>query len=790
MIPDFTNVDPTATTSGRTVVAVPDDVSSRAATSEFTTALRQPAVADNSHPAAADAQDGGVNTDDPRAVTSRPSTKPASSTASQSETVSSDAAAAARKPVGPQSSTAAATNSNAATAVESFDAVRIISSSQTELVPEVPGFRPSGVIDATLRPPASLAGLTGTSNESDAAPVQQSTVNGHNRPGGTPARNEALPAIRADQNLTVVTTPVGAAVNVVDEAIVTESDPATTADGRSASEVLVVTAASDDPVIPVPVLPGDSSDALAYLPSLLQTSNAGRPVDAAAVTVVSNNIASADLDESGLQVETTDDGSDLRQLPSLVASPKSSPGSVFDVPPQGTETIEQKSAIVPRPAAPTASRPTTDRNGKPDEQTGTVALKPASTPISTPTRLAGVASANDSASIEQGSVSAVVPDSTVANSSETRPVVQKPTVSQSVPARTVETPNEIPSQTVPVEVITDAGLSGNPGTQTTLASQNQTAPSTTAEPTEEVVIARRPPGQSVGQRIVPRQTARQSDGTGSSPPLDEQRTTGQIDQTPAAVRSNNPQSRVDRSTAAQQRGPLATDAGAVEVTPVHAQANDRQAGSSAVTDSRTGSPAALGESSAEAPAVRASQPVATATVVDAVATPGVGLHSVSVETSTVGPAPEAAPRTLPVEVATATNAIQRVLSGQGRVRVRLDPVELGAMVVDIAHGEDGVVARLEVTTGAAHRAITETLGDLQQSLTRSGVTVDRVEVVLSENRSEGSRQERGQSSRDGRPSEQRQQGQEGQRQNREQAHDREQPQHGERQEADELNVEL
>lgn len=131
-------------------------------------------------------------------------------------------------------------------------------------------------------------------------------------------------------------------------------------------------------------------------------------------------------------------------------------------------------------------------------------------------------------------------------------------------------------------------------------------------------------------------------------------------------------------------------------------------------------------------------------------------------TGTVPAAPphEAAiPQPVAVEVSTAVNAIQRGVHGDGHIRIQLDPPELGTMLVDVARGDDGVIARLEVTTGAAHRAVMETLAELQQSLSRNGVTVDRVEVVLTENRNDGSRQDRGQSSRDGRPTEQRQQGQ-------------------------------
>ena len=100
---------------------------------------------------------------------------------------------------------------------------------------------------------------------------------------------------------------------------------------------------------------------------------------------------------------------------------------------------------------------------------------------------------------------------------------------------------------------------------------------------------------------------------------------------------------------------------------------------------------------------------------------------------------------VPMEIQDAVSAIQEATSGDSHIRVRLNPRELGSMLVDVSRTENGVVARLEVESAAARVAVLETLPDLQQSLSRSGSTVDRVEVVLTETRAESGRQENDQS---------------------------------------------
>jgi flagellar hook-length control protein FliK len=100
---------------------------------------------------------------------------------------------------------------------------------------------------------------------------------------------------------------------------------------------------------------------------------------------------------------------------------------------------------------------------------------------------------------------------------------------------------------------------------------------------------------------------------------------------------------------------------------------------------------------------------------------------------------------VPIEIQEAVSAIQEATSGDSHIRVRLNPRELGNMLVDVSRTESGVVARLEVESAAARAAVLETLPDLQRSLARSGASVDRVEVVFTENRAESGRQDADQS---------------------------------------------
>lgn len=100
---------------------------------------------------------------------------------------------------------------------------------------------------------------------------------------------------------------------------------------------------------------------------------------------------------------------------------------------------------------------------------------------------------------------------------------------------------------------------------------------------------------------------------------------------------------------------------------------------------------------------------------------------------------------IPMEIQDAVSAIQDASGGDQRIRVRLNPRDLGTMLVDVSRTESGIVARMEVESAAARVAILESMPELQRSLNRSGAAVDRIEVVLNESRAESGRQESDQS---------------------------------------------
>jgi flagellar hook-length control protein FliK len=149
------------------------------------------------------------------------------------------------------------------------------------------------------------------------------------------------------------------------------------------------------------------------------------------------------------------------------------------------------------------------------------------------------------------------------------------------------------------------------------------------------------------------------------------------------------------------------------------------------SSSTTASPATVDTQTTN---VGTSAPVAGQSVSAPVVTPG-----------TVSPASPVREPAVPMEIQGAVSAIQEATSGDGHIRVRLNPRELGTMLVEVSRVDGGIVARLEVESPAARVAVLESLPDLQQSLSRSGATVDRIEVVLTETRSESGRQDSDQS---------------------------------------------
>ena len=117
--------------------------------------------------------------------------------------------------------------------------------------------------------------------------------------------------------------------------------------------------------------------------------------------------------------------------------------------------------------------------------------------------------------------------------------------------------------------------------------------------------------------------------------------------------------------------------------------------------------------------------------------------------------PEGGERFLSPNIQRALTAIQSAASGGNRLRVHLNPQELGSLLVDIVQTPQGIVARLEVATPAAQQMLIDSLADLQQSLTRTQSPVERIDIVLSDVRTETSRQQREQQQERGHQQQQR-----------------------------------
>lgn len=85
-----------------------------------------------------------------------------------------------------------------------------------------------------------------------------------------------------------------------------------------------------------------------------------------------------------------------------------------------------------------------------------------------------------------------------------------------------------------------------------------------------------------------------------------------------------------------------------------------------------------------------------------------------------------------VELSETVSTIRRAISGDGHIKVRLNPPELGAMQIEVRQIDAGITVRLEVETEAAQKALLESLGDLRQSLRQQRAGVEQIDVVLIE----------------------------------------------------------
>lgn len=85
-----------------------------------------------------------------------------------------------------------------------------------------------------------------------------------------------------------------------------------------------------------------------------------------------------------------------------------------------------------------------------------------------------------------------------------------------------------------------------------------------------------------------------------------------------------------------------------------------------------------------------------------------------------------------VELSETVGTIRRAISGDGHIKVRLNPPELGAMQIEVRQIDASITVRLEVETEAAQKALLDSLGELRQSLRQQRAGVEQIDVVLIE----------------------------------------------------------
>lgn len=77
-----------------------------------------------------------------------------------------------------------------------------------------------------------------------------------------------------------------------------------------------------------------------------------------------------------------------------------------------------------------------------------------------------------------------------------------------------------------------------------------------------------------------------------------------------------------------------------------------------------------------------------------------------------------------------TNGLRSGFDNGGQLRMRLEPPAIGKVQVEVAAGDNGVTARLEVQTPAARQTLLDNISLLHTAITQTGAAVNRIDVVL------------------------------------------------------------
>lgn len=81
--------------------------------------------------------------------------------------------------------------------------------------------------------------------------------------------------------------------------------------------------------------------------------------------------------------------------------------------------------------------------------------------------------------------------------------------------------------------------------------------------------------------------------------------------------------------------------------------------------------------------------------------------------------------------------------GGHEVRLRLNPPELGSLLIDVAVREGVVTARLETTQSGTQQLLTDNIHQLRDALAQQGLAIDKIDVSMNDPRQDNSRGDQG-----------------------------------------------
>lgn len=83
-----------------------------------------------------------------------------------------------------------------------------------------------------------------------------------------------------------------------------------------------------------------------------------------------------------------------------------------------------------------------------------------------------------------------------------------------------------------------------------------------------------------------------------------------------------------------------------------------------------------------------------------------------------------------VAVTQVVSAMQQAVDSSEKLRVHLNPPELGTVMVEVSRSPHGIVAKIEFSNASTQQAVQNSLPELHRALAHSGIVMDRVEVTI------------------------------------------------------------